>query len=368
MKIFYYFPEYDTPMFSWQRTHFIDELQRHGIQIDLFNPLVYDNPSIANEDAIARIKKSGYDLFMSSVCYEGMIYPTVLETAQKKGIPTLCIRWDNLAIPFFDEYQASKFDLLWLTAKETANLYQKWGAKFIIQPYAANPYTFCPGSTGIIKRICFIGTPYGSRSLMINLLTNNQVPVTAFYGGNKTQKHSSVNKYDMITPSTTRILIDRLRFKQGRKIMWGMIVNKLAKKSSIEHNDFLEHFDAIEPKLIDGFYSKYAVSLASTSTNHTDALRHPLKIINLRNFEIPMSGGVELCKYNEELAGYFEENKEILFYRSDEELIEKAKYFTEKASNSEIMRIKEAARKRAESEHTWYSRFKRAFDALGIKC
>lgn len=355
-------------MFSWQRTHIIDELRRHGIDIVTFNPLAYNTPDEANERITAEINNSKYDMFMSSVCYEGIIYQEVLDAAKNKGIPSLCIRWDNLTIPFFDKRQASKFDLLWLTARETAYLYSKWGASYIIQPYAANPYVFCPNTTeGIIKKICFIGTPYGSRSLMINSLTNNRIPVTAFYGGNKSQKHEVVNKYDMITPSLSKIIIDRFRFKQGRKVMWGMVVNKLMKKQDVQQNAYLEHFDAVEPDMLCGFYSKYAISLASTSTNHTDALKNPLKIINLRNFEIPMSGGVELCKYNEELAGYFDENTEILFYKSNDELVDKAKYYTEKATDAEINRIKQAARKRAENDHTWFCRFKTVFDALGIK-
>jgi spore maturation protein CgeB len=115
-------------------------------------------------------------------------------------------------------------------------------------------------------------------------------------------------------------------------------------------------------------YGSYSLSIAYTSSERTDILRNPLKIIDLRNFEIPMCGGVELCRYNKELASYFEDGKEMVFYNSDEEMIEKATYYTQKASDAEIRRIKAAARKKAENEHNWRVRFVGLFQELGLKC
>ena len=80
-----------------------------------------------------------------------------------------------------------------------------------------------------------------------------------------------------------------------------------------------------------------------------------------------MSGGIQICKYNPELAEYFEEDKEIVFYRDNEELVDKARYYSLEASESAIRKMKEAARRRAEKEHSWWNRFSLAFDKLGIK-
>ena len=43
MKIFYYFRELDTPMYWWQRTHLISELESDGHEIITFNPLDYSS-------------------------------------------------------------------------------------------------------------------------------------------------------------------------------------------------------------------------------------------------------------------------------------------------------------------------------------
>ena len=368
MRIIYFFPEYDTPMFSWQRIHLIDELQRHGVEIDTFNPLIYDNPEIANKEYINILRRSHYDLMMSSVCYPKMIFPEVLCESKRLGIPSLCIRWDNLTIPYFDKAQANKFDLLWLTADETANLYKRWGANYIVQPYAANPFTFFPSSNTFTPRVCFIGTPHGSRSLMINHLTAQEIPVSVYHGGSSIVQNGVSTKYSIVTPSIYRQLFDRMKFAAGRKITWGMIVNRISNKPQIDrNNNYISFFPSVTFSELSKYYSEYILSLASTSTNHTDALSNPLKIINLRNFEIPMSGGIELCKYNKELEGYFEDGKEIVFYHNNEDLVDKARYYLVKAKDSVIREMKSAARQRAENDHTWWRRFMRVFDALGLQ-
>ncbi len=368
MKILYFFPEYDSVMFSWQRIHLIDELQRHGVEFFTFNPLIYNNSEEANSAFIDIMKNGHYDLMLSSVCYPGMIFPEVLSECKRFGIPTLCIRWDNLTIPFFDKEQAGRFDLLWLTANETANLYKRWGANYIVQPYAANPFSFKPSSISFISKVCFIGTPYGSRSLMINQLTSHKVPVCVYYGGSGKAQKGNATKFKMITPSVNKQMFDRMKFSAGRKLILGMIVNKIANKPQInKDNSFIDFSPSVTFAQLSKLYSDYVLSLASTSTSHTDALRNPLKVINLRNFEIPMSGGIELCKYNKELADYFEDGKEIVFYSDNDDLVDKARYFLEKAKESEIREMKNAARKRAENEHTWWCRFTKAFDILGLK-
>lgn len=369
MKILYYFPEYDTPMFQWQRLHIIDELSRHGIEFETFNPLIYSGPDEANELFVKRIKQGGFDLLLSGVCYEGIIYPEVLQVANQLGIPSLLICWDNLTVPIYDKNQAKLFDLVWLTCRETSYMYQKWGANFITQPYAANPFTFAYSEGPINWNVCFLGTPYGSRSLMINTLTQADIDVDAYFGGKKVKgKQRILVKYNIPHPSRYKILMHNLSYAEGRKMIIGAIKNKIMGSQTIIENTALHHYSAVPVSKVASIYSSHSVCLASTSTNHTDLLKKPLKIVNLRSFEIPMSGGLALCKFNPELAEYFEEGKEILFYQTNEELIEKAQMYSKKIDEIELRRMKMAARKRAEAEHTWWCRFKKAFDALGIKC
>lgn len=372
MIILYYFQEIDTPMFQWQRTHIIDELIRHNIEVETFNPLIYNSVEEANERVIELVKGGHYDLFMTNVAYFKMLFVETLREIKKIGVPTFTVSWDNLMFPSLDKVLAPHFDLMWLTAKETVRLYDKWGAHYYFAPYAANPYTFSYERSPINRKVCFIGTPHGSRSKMINILTKEGVDVDLYSGKDKNmvvddKEYSIPVKYNIINPSILETNFLRLFFSEGRKLLMGSIVNRIKGQTKIIDNNCLsKHYSLPHEKMV-YTYSSTTLSLSSSSAGHTDVLKKPLNIINLRNFEIPMCGGIELCKYNEELAEYFETDKEIIFYHDDNELVDKARYYTQRASDAEIYAIKEAARKRAESDHTWWNRFKIAFDRLGLK-
>jgi len=370
MRIFYYFQDLETNMFDWQRVHFIDELKRHNVLVELFNPLWYQTQDEANSKALKLLKAGKYDLFFTNVCYYKMLFVETLKEIKKIGIPTLCLRCDNLIIPYNDKVLAQHFDLVWLTSVETQHLYNKWGAKSFFAPYAANPFTFTYTEGEIVRRPCFIGTPYGSRSIMINTLTSNGINTDAYCIPNPNEAKSEKKRCKIVsqilTPSRFETYISDLRFKEGRKVLCGSVINRIKGATKLKNNEYLHKKYFVKPSDISALYSKYILCMSSTSTNHTDALKNPLKIVNLRAFEVPMSGGINICKYNPELAGYFEDGKEIIFYHHNEELIDKVRYFINNASDKEIKRIKSAARLRAENEHTWWHRFSIAFEILGI--
>lgn len=370
MKIFYYFQDLETNMFNWQRVHIIDELGRHGVDIDTFNPLYFLTPEEANDKALSILKQGNYDLFFTNVCYHKMLFVDTIEEIKKMGVPTLCLRCDNLIIPYNDKILAPHFDLVWLTSVETKHLYDKWGVNSFFAPYAANPYTFTFTQCDIIRRPCFIGTPYGSRSIMINTLTSNKIEVDAYCLPTSTitkhDKDESKIMSNIIAPNKLEFYFSELKFKEGRKLLYGGLFNKLKRNTRLIDNAYLHKKEFVKFSEISTLYSKYSLCMSSTSTNHTDALRNPLKVVNLRAFEIPMSGGINICKYNQELGKYFEEEKEIVFYRENEELVDKVRYYIERASDDEIMKIKKAARLRAEKEHTWWNRFMVAFEILEL--
>ena len=243
MKILYFFQELNTPMFQWQRQHFLDELPHHGIEIETFNPLMYANPEEANEKLLKHISEGKYDLFISNMGYFRMLYVETLESIKRLGVPTMRIAWDNLMIPYIDEVLSPHFDLVWLTAKETVHLYAKWGVTSFFAPYAANPYTYQYRKTNVKRSACFVGNPHGSRALMINSLTKQRIPVDLYCGGRgkDNNKTDSANqpKYDIINPSTQETIINRFRFKEGRKLMLGSIVNKLKGVTTVEENKSL---------------------------------------------------------------------------------------------------------------------------------
>lgn len=245
-------------------------------------------------------------------------------------------------------------------------MFINWGAKVIFNPYAANPFYFKAINVDEKNRIDFIGSPYGSRINTMNDLIKNEVCVSLFSDitSKKITPDICKRKFSELKNTT----FDLMRFPIGRQIIFGAIKQKMIGNTQLNFDsNYLELQTSVPSEKFNEIYSGYALSLASTAARNTGILEKPINVVNLRSFEIPMCGGLQFCLYFDELAEYFEEDKEIIFYRSNCEMIEKAKFYLRPEKEALRMCIKQSARKRAENEHTWFIRFQVVFDYLGLK-
>jgi spore maturation protein CgeB len=366
MKILYYFYELEGPMYAWQYLHFIEELKEHNIYIETYNPASFINFDQANEALIPYMKKNGpYDLFLSCVDSAKLYRQIVLDIKRELSIPTILICWDNLELPFKQKMIAPVFDLVWLTASGTKFLFDQWGCNTIFQTFAANPKNFQPKPSGKqISSIGFIGTPYGGRANRINYLTSNgfncNVYSDAIFHEGIQLKKRKIDVKDVAIKSSRY-----LRFSIGRKVLYSTIVNQfLSKESKLIENEFLSKNHSVSFDEMCRIYSDLALSLNIIELRDTHILKNGIPFNNLRAFEIPMSGGLELTSYNEELASYFENDKEIVLYKDFDEMVEKCRFYLNPAHESLVNKMKIAARKRAEGEHTWYHRFSKILNGL----
>lgn len=362
MRILYYFPNYDTPMFQWQKKHIFDEMATHGCFFDIINPFEYPDIDEANEAIIRRIQQGYYSIFMSSYSTD-YLYLDTLEKIKKMGVKTLCFCPDNLTVPFNQEKIAKYYDLVWLTSKETEYLFRRWGAKTIFLPYAANPNLFkTKDITDDIGRLAFIGTPHGSRVEQINMFLQHNIPMTLY-----SRKVDTSNIQFRASPKEYfKSICNYLKYPIGRKLLQGIIVDKLGRHAITLTDPNLEMKNPVSLDELGEINSLYSLVLSFTEANSTGVLKKPVDIVNLRNFEIPMSGGIQFCRYTDEIASYFEPDKEIVLYTDRDDAIEKAKYYLSESQRELRMSIRRAARARAEREHTWYHRFKRVFQELDI--
>ena len=316
--------QYQTPMYTWQNVHIVDELWHHGIYVEIFNPLHFSSIDEANDKLVKYVEQREFDLFMTcnneTVCY----VDTLLRI--KKKMPTVLICFDNLVAPYLHKNICSYFDLVWLTAHENKEMFQNWGCKYVVMPYAANPYMFKPLNKKEIKRCTFIGTPYGSRVNTINALTNENVPVSLYANISNQQgivvaeKNSTGRKIDTLKKYLT--------YETGRKLLNAALKQKCSKQGALDvDTSWLEIREPVPLEQMSELYSAYSLALSSTTARNTGILKRPVEIINLRSFEIPMCGGIQLCRYNHELAEYFEDGKEIIFYQSNKEMVDKAKFY-----------------------------------------
>jgi len=351
-------------MWQWQRKYIFDDLNHHNIDIEVLNPLHFSTYEKANEVLLKKIKSEHYDLLMTPHNEEVLFISTLLEI-KKHGTPTLLFCPDSLLIPFHYKNCSKHYDLVWLTSPETSDLFRKWGANTIFLPFAANPNYYKPEFDNEINKVCFVGTLHSNRTKIINSLIDNDLGTTVFTKNNNVSNNSNIGK--IIVRKNFKNTLNMLRYGVGRKLLMGSILNKLNKSTSLNlSNKSLEILPPLSFEQLPVIYSKYSLSLSTVTARHTSQLNKPVDFILLRNFEIPMSGGLQICRYSDELASYFEEGKEIVFYRDERELIDKSHYYLNEKHQSEKLSMKHAARKRAESEHTWYNRFEKVFDHFGL--
>ena len=90
-----------------------------------------------------------------------------------------------------------------------------------------------------------------------------------------------------------------------------------------------------------------------------------LTTVKGRDFECPGVGACYLTSYNWELPQFYELGKEILCYRSVEELIEMFSWYRHRPE--ECLKIAQAAWRRCTNEHTWEKRFRKIFAQAGFK-
>ena len=369
MRIFYFFKELDTPMYQWQRTNFIDELQRGGHEVITFNPLDYDTIEEANIIVLNKVNQYKHIDFFFTCDDQDTIYPDTIEVIGKKGIPTCLICWDNLELPYKQKKIAPLFDLVWITSWETQYLFEKWNCKKIIfQTYAANPFTYY--STEVqnhIPAVGFIGSPYGSRTNKINDLLSSGISCSLYSDSffNKGY-NTSIGRKKKVDVIDVLIKASRyMRFQIGRKVLYSTIMNKLKTHSALNtSSEFVSLNKSVSHDEMCRLYSSLTLSLNISELRDTYILRNPIPKIHLRTFEIPMCGGLQFTSYNEEIAKYFEDGKEIVLYNSPEEMIDKAKYYLDPKKSSLVEKMKHAARKRAEEEHTWTKRFDNIFKQI----
>jgi len=365
LNILYYFAETGSYMHQWQRFHFIDELQQEGHRLTIYNPLSYRTLEEANEslpDFIVRSQPK-FDVFMTA-SPSSQIFSETVQKVKAFGIPSLLICFDNLHAPFIHREIAPFFDLVWLTSSETTYLFKKWGCRTVFQPYAANPYLFRPSSVQEINRIGFAGTLYDDRACRINDLTRSGIPCTVY--SSRVPGSGSKGPSGKLGPGEILSLLYRLSgFRIGRKVAYGRIVNYFcSQRNRLVASDFLEVLPSVPFEKINETYSGHALSINITELRSTFNLRHPVHKIHLRTFEIPMCGGLQIAPYVEELGNYFRDGEEIILCRDDEEFVSKARFYLRPDNASLRMKMKQNARKRAESDHTWNNRFKVVMNTL----
>jgi spore maturation protein CgeB len=355
MKLFYYWKDDRSPMSYWQHIHLLSELkQKHEVFIfDLNN---YNSNMEIVESFEFLIKNSEFDLFFTCL-HQDYLFQSIFDTINSLGIPKLLICFDNLHAPFMHLGVANKFDLVWLTSKETDYLFRARGVKTICLPYAANPNIFCLENQSTLNRLCFIGSPYGTRPYILNKISSSGVNLDVYFNQNSGKNIKSINL------ELGNDILNCLRFDIGRKLLYSKVKFEFQRiKNSL--NDHISLFESVSFSEMYRLYRSYSLVLNLTELRNTAVLKYPIQKLHLRTFEIPASGGIQIVRRSDEILSYFKDNVEVLTYEDSEELISKSLFYSKPAQNDVINQMRVRARLRVINEHTWNHRFDKIFSIL----
>lgn len=371
-------------MYQWQEYHIVDELKAEGHTVTNINPIeilcrkgtLTEYSEILLQKVRKMREKGQADMFFTAVGDDGLDGAVVLEI-RRMGVPAVLMCCDDLSVPFQHKHIASSFDLVWGTSRENQSLLRSYGARTIMMPYAANPYVFRPVEVEESREVGFIGRCYGARGIHLSAIAYAGMPVHIYGRSPKTIYERDGKKSIPLTRamksfrSVGPYIYQSLLFPIGRRCVFGAF-----KRSILEYvghpsvNNSLPEAVSCSPgppfEDIGATYSKLALSLGSMELHSTYALKKPIMCIHLREFEAPMCGAVHLTNRWPELQEYFEEGKEMLFYGSKEELLDKVRYYLHPSRDSLRQEIRRRARRRAENDHTWLRRFELVWRTLGI--
>jgi spore maturation protein CgeB/glycosyltransferase involved in cell wall biosynthesis/SAM-dependent methyltransferase len=136
--------------------------------------------------------------------------------------------------------------------------------------------------------------------------------------------------------------------------VWGAGWENFPKLRDIAYG-FLPHF-----KMLENFSSsRIVLGMAWCSADGTTPQ------IKGRLFEYAGCRAFQITNYDKRVTEYFEENKEIVFYRNKDDLVDKIGYYLK--HEDERNSISESAYNRVLKEHTWDLRFQHIFEEMTTK-
>src|SRR5436190_5900381 len=284
--------------------------------------------------------------------YSAQVEPDAIREISRMGITT--VNWYCNGSFQFDLVSeiAPAFDYCLVPEKFRLADYRRVGANPIYCQEAANPDVYRPYDVPVEHDVTFVGQRYGNRPDYIKRLIEagvdvrvwgprwDEPPGSRFQPG---QQSGQAGRGGVVgtmgTHSTTQPPDHSLRLPE--RAMSALDSALLARAGP-----------ALSDEELVMLYSRSRISLGFSvvAQQPTDG-SPPIKQVRLRDFEAPMSGAFYLVEQCDELAEFFEPDREIVFFRDADELVDKARYYL--SHDVERERIRLAGMRRARTEHTW---------------
>jgi spore maturation protein CgeB len=289
-----------------------------------------------------------------------LVYPEAIRDISDMGILTMNY-WCNGAHQFHlvDEISPA-FDVCIATERAALPDYEAVGANVTYLQMAANPARYRPYDLPLEYDVTFVGQRYADRPELVLHLLDQGIPVRVWGPGwtsDRTYGEKNIGlalapRFVLRHPraAVLRTMAHVRKRVSARQTISTSAERRLARIAgpSLPYEELIR------------MYSRSRISLGFSTTG--DARYHdPVKVrqIHLRDFEATMSGAAYFVEFQEELEEFYELEREIVCYRSREELAEKARFYLDRPERA--LELRRAGHERARRDHTWARRFDELF-------
>lgn len=309
------------------------------------------------------ISSGGVDLFFSYLT-DGAVEPAAIDEIGALGVPTCNFSCNNTHQFDLVNGISPHFCYSAHSEKDAAEKFSAVGANPVWFPMAANPKFYHPVDTPRTIDACFVGQRYAMRPHYVGALLDDGLNVQVFGPGWRLSGEGPV-------PALKR----RLR----RLAMWerALVGRPNDRERALAERRWLEEAERVRLRYDSNMhapvtdeemvrlYSASSVSLGFLEVfDAHDPSAEVKQHLHLRDFEAPMCGALYLTGYMSELEEFFEPDREVATYSSEEELVDKARFYVKNETVAQAMRVAGLARARA--CHTYQRRFQDLFRAIGV--
>ncbi|MBL8030572.1 MAG: glycosyltransferase [Candidatus Doudnabacteria bacterium] len=272
--------------------------------------------------------------------YTDEINKEIIEYITKKT-KTKTFNWfadDHWRFEIFSRLWAPLFTAVSTTDSEAVLKYRSIGVNIIKTQWAANIHLYKPSLLPATSyplpanNITFVGKNYGNRSKYINALKVFDLPAVGYGAGWEK---------------------GRVSFEDMLKIFSNSKINLNFTQSAFAN--FTGKFKMLAKTIL------HPYNAASYMKAYAGAQRNQIKG---RTFEIPACGGFMLTQDADNLGEYYEDGKEVVIFKNEDDMIEKCKYYL--SHENERVGIAKAGYKRTLKEHTYELRFREIFNKIFV--
>ena len=293
----------------------------------------------------------GLDLVVAYI-WSAHILPEVIRNIKRLGIPTVLF-YCNAAHQFHQvEEIAPAFDFCMVPERQALPKYRAIGANPVHIQMAADPVMYQPSVTQVIYDATFVGQMYLNRPDYVAFLAWHGIDIHVWGPGwqQAAEWHRAHLSYQR---RLRRAIGDAKRFVQRRlNILPTWYPLPIRRCGGILTDEAMVRIPS---------QSLLSLNFSEVRDDRTHEIK---RHIRLRDFEVPMSGGLLVTGLQDELMEYYEIGREIVCYNSKEELLDLCRYYAYHRNEAET--IRRAGHLRARRDHTWANRFRQLFATMHL--